>query len=107
MMSAVETSYSMLLNKYALCIRYIGHCLFFHGYFEHFFVISSYSKLFFWYLTRAIATQSKISVVNEGYIRFMTLYARLNILHIFSFTSHIGLCEELVRMVFCPIQIFC
>ena len=64
-------------------------------------------EVVFWYLTRAIATQSIISVVNEGYIRFMTLYALLNILHIFSFTSHIGLCEELVRMVFCPIQIFC
>ena len=36
----------------------------------------------------------------------MTLYALLNILHIFSFTSHIGLYEELVRMVFCQSKSF-
>lgn len=37
----------------------------------------------------------------------MTLYGPLNILHIFSFISHIGFYEELVRTVFCPIHIFC
>ena len=76
-------------------------------FFEHIFVISSYSKLFFWYLSGTIATQSLISVRNEIYIRFMTLYALLNILHISSFTSHMGHYVELVRMAFCTIQIFC